>query len=127
MAQARPEQVEADPFAPDAAPEATPEPAPAPTITDDDRREALIAAWWGREDYALRPDVVEGGLPRWGWWFLQFAKAAPSVDHLLRLKDQNRDNHKAWASATSKTTAGQLSASLATIERGLARRAQPTQ
>jgi hypothetical protein len=95
-------------------------------VTDDDRRDAIIAAWWGREDYALLPEVVDGGLPRWGWWFLQFAKRAPSVEALLRLKNENRDNHKAWAQATSKTTAAQLSASLATIERGLAGRTQPT-
>ena len=65
------------------------------------------------------PDAVEGGPKRWGWWFLQFAKAAPSVEALHKLKDDNRVYHKSWASAATRATATQLSTSLAMIERGL--------
>lgn len=54
------------------------------------RREAM-ARFWTRDNYAIDPDVIQGGLMRWDTEFLTAADAAPNLDCLAKLKADNKD------------------------------------
>lgn len=101
----------ADPFAPAPTP---------PEIVAGEHGAGMIGTWWTREDYALHPDVIDGGPRRWGWWFREFAAGAPDLAAFLKLKADNRENHKLWAATAQAAAAKRLVASLSEIERGLA-------
>lgn len=93
----------------------SPEEPPAVTI----ERYRLIRDFWSRESYALHPEVVDGGLTRWDHWLLAYANAAPNIDALLKLKDDNRQHFKQWFRSVREPVSASLTNKLAAIERRL--------
>lgn len=54
-------------------------------------RDAARAAFWSRDSYAIDPEVIHGGLARWDAEYLAQAAAAPNIDTLEKLKNDNKE------------------------------------
>jgi len=94
-----------------------PNPEEPPVISEE--RAILLREWWGRRDYGVNPEVIDGGMARWDFWFLQLARTAPNLDCLIKLKDDNRGFHKQWYRAVAPAVSAKMGAELAAIEQRL--------
>ena len=90
-----------------------PNPEEPPVISEE--RAILLREWWGRRDYGVNPEVIDGGMARWDFWFLQLARTAPNLDCLIKLKDDNRAFYKNWCHAVAAPAAAKMKADLLAI------------
>jgi hypothetical protein len=74
--------------APTSAPPPPPNPEEPPEVAE--KRRAALAHFWTRNDYGIDPAVIQGGIGRWDAEFLALAEAAPNLDALLKLKEDNK-------------------------------------
>jgi len=79
-------------------------------------REEFVRQFWKREWYGLDPEVVDGGMPRWDYWRLLLARAAPNLDAFNELTDDNREFHKRWYRAVSPAVSAKLVNELRAID-----------
>jgi len=54
-------------------------------------RAAERSAFWSRDNYAIDPEVISGGLSRWDAEYLALAEVAPNIDTLEKLKNDNKE------------------------------------
>ena len=78
-------------------------------------RDEFVRQFWKREWYGLDPEVVDGGMPRWDYWFLLMARSAPNLDALNKLKDDNGAFYKRWFHAAAPAVSAKTKADLVAI------------
>lgn len=88
-----------------------------PAITE--RRSQLIEGWWAREHYGIDPDVVDGGLTRWDYWYGALVDAAPSLDALTKLMIDNQPNWIRWRGTVAEPVERALKTKVGARERAL--------
>lgn len=73
-------------------------------------RGQAIRDFWSRGDYGIDPEVVDGGMGRWDYWFLTQAEAAPGIDAFDKLKQDNKRFYDAWAGNVAPPVVKQFNA-----------------
>jgi hypothetical protein len=96
---------------------ANPEEPPAVTTARDEARRHF----WSRESYAIDPDMITGGIGAWDAEMLAQASTAPSLDALLKLKEDNRRHLTRWGKVVQEPVLDSFRNRLAAIEAGLAK------
>lgn len=87
-------------------------------------RKAAYAHFWTRHDYSIDPAVIQGGMARWDAEFLALAGAAPNLDALLKLKQDNKEagHVAAWEASVQRAVALHFRSECAAIEKRLSER-----